>query len=137
MTGKLKRQWQALRRSPPGRRFQDRYRAAQGRAEGRRPGGHILRIALAVVALGIGVVLAVLPGPAILFFFLAGALLASESLIVARALDGSEVRLRKIWTWLKRRWAALSGGGKAAAVITLVLLSGGSAVVVSCRWMFG
>src|SRR5688572_16410802 len=88
--------WQELKRGRPGRRFQDRYDRARSEESRGGPIKRIALIGLAIVCLAIGVVLAVMPGPAVLFFFLAGGLLATESRIVARLMDWLEVRLRKI-----------------------------------------
>ena len=52
----------------------------------------------------IAVVLVFIPGPAVLFFFAGASLLASESRVVARALDWLEVRLRKVIHWVLRWW---------------------------------
>jgi hypothetical protein len=96
----LKQRWQALSRGRAGQRFQDRYTAAkksrQDASWGQR-GLRVLWLAVALIALGIAVLLMFLPGPAVLFYFLAGTLLARESLYVARLLDWIEVQLRALW----------------------------------------
>ena len=94
--------WKNLSDGTPGHRFQDRYRA-QRRASPR--GGLVRRLVhlfLALVAIAIGVVLAFIPGPAILFFFIAGALLASDWLWLARTLDWLEVKLHALWKRVTR-----------------------------------
>jgi hypothetical protein len=53
-------------------------------------------IAGAGLSFAIGVVLAVIPGPAIVFFALAGALAAAVSAWVARVLDRAEVLGRRL-----------------------------------------
>ncbi len=53
-----------------------------------------------------------IPGPAILFFAIAGGLLAAESRQVARILDWTEVQIRKVAVYLRARWIKLSLGGK-------------------------
>src|SRR5262245_12761552 len=68
MFGNLKRQWRAFRHSRPGSRFQDRYeRSRRARKTGQwyLP---FLKIGGALVLIAIGVVLTVIPGPAVLFF---------------------------------------------------------------------
>jgi hypothetical protein len=122
-----KKQWRALRGSRPGERFADRYAAANRGDGGRQLGGHIARVALAFVAFVIGVVLVFVPGPAVVFFAVTGALLASESLGVARGLDWTELRLREAARWLLRRWRALSLAGKAAVGVLTVSLAAGAA----------
>ena len=74
-------------------------------------------IAAAIVCLAIGAVLAVIPGPALPFFFLGGGLLATESRVVARFMDWAEVRLRKIIAWAKRRWHRMPLIGRIAVVM--------------------
>jgi hypothetical protein len=113
----IKRQWQALRRSKPGCRFQARYEAGQKAKKEADWGFNVRRIFGLLVALGavaIGVVLVFIPGPAIPFLFVAGGLLASESIVVARFLDRTEVRVRSVWAWLKCRWHKLRLAGKIA-----------------------
>ena len=52
-------------------------------------------LALAGVLTLVGFVLIFVPGPAFVFLGLAAALLAEESLAVARALDWTEVKIRR------------------------------------------
>jgi hypothetical protein len=82
----------------------------------------IVRIVLAVVMFAVGVVLVFIPGPAILFFLLGGALLAAESLVVARAMDWLEVRIRAAWRWGKTRWDRLPLGAKIAIAVAALVL---------------
>ncbi|HEX2100181.1 MAG TPA: PGPGW domain-containing protein [Candidatus Synoicihabitans sp.] len=124
MLTRLKHSWTQLRRSPPGERFRRHYEARHARGAASSTLRRVILFAIAAVLLAIGVVLMFIPGPAILFFIIAGALLAEESRFVARALDASEVRLRrlwkKVWPWWQRLplWAkiALAALGGAAAV---------------------
>ncbi len=46
------------------------------------------------------------PGPGFLILFAGAALLAEESLTAARALDWTEVRLRRLAKWGRRAWRA-------------------------------
>lgn len=127
MTRSLISQWQALRRGTPGRRFAERYRASRRGANRATLIQRIARIAIAVAAVAIGGVLMFIPGPAILFFALAGALLATESLMVARVLDWSEVKSRCVAHWALRRWHALPRGGRMAVGAVAAALAGGVA----------
>lgn len=111
-------QWRELKRSRPGQRFQNRYhRARQNKSSA---GKRIAWIAAAVVCIAIGIVLMVIPGPAILFFLAAGGVLATESLAVARALDWSELRLRGLLNAGKRAWARLPAAGGIILVVLAV-----------------
>jgi hypothetical protein len=112
--------WRDLTKGEPGRRFEDRYeaaRAARPRAAWRR---QLLRLLLIMVALGsilVGVVLAFIPGPAVLFFLLAGTLLAAESRGLARLMDWGEVKLRIGWNWARSGWGRLPGWGRGMLLI--------------------
>jgi hypothetical protein len=123
MAHSLMQRWHALTGGSPGRRFEDRYEAARA---ARLRGGwshrltRLLRLVIAVLALGVGLLLAVMPGPAILFFLLSGSLLAAESRGVARLLDRAEVRLRAACQWSGKIWVKLPVWGRACLVVLLV-----------------
>lgn len=123
----LKRNWRSVRQGRPGHRFVDHYdRAVRARSRS----GTVVRvvgIGLAVLALAIGVLLAVIPGPAIPFFLVAGALLASEFRPVARLMDWWEVRLRALASWGRKHWERLPTAGRVALTIAGAAASAGSA----------
>src|SRR3982751_1868031 len=104
-----KRLLRDLQNGTPGRRFRRHYDIAH------RPGNElsiirrIIRFLIALVAMAVGVVLTFMPGPAVLFFALAGALLATESRGVATALDWSELKLRDVFLSVRRYWNSLGG----------------------------
>ena len=108
----LKQQWHGLQRSSPGHRFQNRYASARRQRDRVPTWQRILQLGLAMVLVAAGVVFVFIPGPAILFFALAGAMLASESRAVARGLDWTELRIRSGWHRVERFWTKLSRGGK-------------------------
>jgi hypothetical protein len=114
MVKRLKAQWKALEASRPGRRFQDRYERHRRSRSGAKIVWRIVRFALAVAVVALGAVFMFIPGPAILFYFIAGALLATDSLPVAKVLDWLEVRLRALWRWACRWWARRSLPAKIA-----------------------
>lgn len=109
--------WRDLKRGRPGRRFQDRYERARTQEHRSGAGQRIVLIAVAFVCLAIAVVLSVIPGPAIPFYFLTGGLLATESKFVARFMDWIEVKGRKIVAWGKRRWRSLPTWARVIVVI--------------------
>lgn len=92
MLARLKRNWRAFRRYPPGKRF----RAMHRRQRNVRTPVRILLVAGAVLAFAAGVVLSILPGPAFVFFGVAGAIAAMQSTWVARTLDRGEVAARRL-----------------------------------------
>ena len=106
-TSSLAAEWQRLKRSPPGERFEAFNERQQRRARGPIKA---LYLAGAVVSLAVAVVLVFIPGPAFVFFILAGALLAAQSRWVARRLDRLEVtgretaiRIRAWWRRMRRK----------------------------------
>ncbi len=128
MTAKTLSHWKkAALRGEPGHRFRDRYwRNKRSRAAGswaRRA----VRFLVALVAIAIGAVLAVIPGPAIPFFILAGGLLASDWLWLARVLDAGEVRVRRLGHRLGQFWHRLPRVAHIALVVLGVAVSAASA----------
>jgi len=87
------------------------------------PGARILRVALAVVAIALGVVFVFLPGPGVVFFALAGALLAPESRLLAAALDWTELKIRAGLAWAKRIWKKLGWFARSLAILVAMLLA--------------
>ena len=88
-----------------------------------------------LLALAIGLVLTVFPGPAVPFFFISGGLLAAESRIIARFMDWSEIVCRKILAWGKRQWKRMPLAGRVAAVVAGACCSAGT-MYLSYRLFF-
>lgn len=90
-------------------------------AKGKRPplAVRLTGLILAALFLVVGIILVFIPGPAVVFFALAGAMLAAESRPVARFLDWSELRIRSGVGWVRRFWAQLSTWGRVAVGILL------------------
>jgi Flp pilus assembly protein TadB len=98
----LKRQWSEFKRLEPGTRFQTQHDRHRRSAAGKSPVRRAAYLVLAIVCLAVGVVLVVIPGPAVLFFAIAAGLLAIQSRVVARACDSGEIRLRRALAAAKR-----------------------------------
>lgn len=93
-----------MKAARPGKRFRNAHTRAQH--NGTSTGwGRILCFLLAAVCLVIGVILVFIPGPAFVFFILAGALLASQWRKLAEWLDRGEVGLRRGWHRFKQKWS--------------------------------
>ena len=103
-TSSLTAEWQRLKRSPPGERFEAFNERQQQHARGPIKA---LYFGGAIVSLAVGVVLVFIPGPAFVFFILAGALLATQSRWVARRLDRIEVWGRETMTRAHAWWRRL------------------------------
>jgi hypothetical protein len=130
MRNALTRSWQELIHGQPGSRFEDRYNAARkvrSSREWRHRFLRFVRLGLALGALVVGFILVFIPGPAVVFFFLSGSLLAAESRGIARFLDALELKLRAVWDWGKRHWRRLSLGGKVALVVVVAALGAAGA----------
>jgi hypothetical protein len=100
MFARARHMWTELRRWPTGRRFR---RFHRDHAHHRTGWARCLTWIVALVSLAIGVVLMFIPGPAVVFFALTCALLATQSRWMARWLDRSEFRLRAVWRRYRRR----------------------------------
>lgn len=98
----LRQFWRELKSGEPGRRFRD-YHERHAKTK-RRLLVRVAKLVGAVVAFAIAIAEVFIPGPAILFFFLGGALLASEFKFAATAMDWLEVRLRSVWLRVRRWW---------------------------------
>ena len=139
MSNPLKKQWQTLKRGKPGERFIQRYEAGQKAKKSAGPGFKLLRVVRILVALGavvVGIILVFIPGPAILFFLIAGSLLAAESRTIARFLDWAELKLRAVFSWLSRQWRRLHFAGK-VAVSSLAATGAGGCAYAAYRMMAG
>jgi hypothetical protein len=105
LTVHIKSEVAKLREAAPGRRFTEFHERMRKQSPSwMRP----LYLGAAVVCFAIGVVLAFIPGPAILFFALAVALVATQSSWLAKALDRDEVKIRG-WIDSHRRPRARPG----------------------------
>ncbi len=125
MGNSLTHEWHLLKRGRAGHRFETRYESAKKARKNAAWSdqlGRIVRLFVALGLLAIGVVLVFIPGPAILFFFVGGGLLASESRFIARVLDWTEVKGRALWKWSSRHWRALHVPGKAGVIFTAICL---------------
>jgi hypothetical protein len=97
MIQRAKDMWGELRRGTAGERFQHLH---QVHSAHRSTWARVLTLVAAIVSFVIGLILAFIPGPAVVFFALTAALAAVQSLAVARWLDTSELKMHA----LLRRW---------------------------------
>ena len=113
----FRKDWRELRGGRPGHRFTDRYERAQGKKNRNGTVKRIILIVAAILCVAVGLVLTVMPGPAFVFFILAGGILATESRAVARFMDAGEVVIRKVARWVQRHWRRLPRAARIALVI--------------------
>lgn len=134
MLGTLKRSWHGIARGVPGSRFVNHYEYAHRKGNEVPLWHRVVRFVLALIAFALGVVFAFIPGPAILFFAIAGALVAAESRVVAKAFDWAEIELRHLERKARRRWRELGWFGKSVVVFVVIAL--GAAVLAGMAWFY-
>jgi hypothetical protein len=123
--GALKRQWRELRKAPAGRRFQQRYERNRHARDGKLA-WRIVQITVAILLIVAGIIFCFIPGPGLPLIFIGGGLLANHSLAVARFLDWSELRIRRMARWAKQWWLHASTFARYAVVLVAALLAGGT-----------
>lgn len=97
----MKQAFSKLLRDEPGLRF---CRCYERHPEWRSGLTRALSLLVGLVCFVIGIVLAFIPGPAVVFFAITAGVLATQSLWVARQLDATEAGLRKYFgKWKERR----------------------------------
>jgi hypothetical protein len=100
MWRRMKASWTELKHWPAGQRFTKFY---EKQHQQRSAASRLLFPLAAIASLAIGVVLVFIPGPAIVFFALAVALIATQSRWVAKRADAAELALRKLWKRLRHK----------------------------------
>jgi len=110
LRARVKRELHRLRQLAPGTRFQTFHHEQRHHGVAMR----IVFLLLAVVSFAIGVVLAFIPGPAVVFFALTGALLATQSNGVAKLMDRGEVTGRRWFDKIRDWWRRHRSGERAA-----------------------
>ena len=116
---------QGLRDGEPGSRFQDHYKERQ--EERRSPLRRWLFLGGGTIVILAGIFFLPAPGPGFLIIFLGGGLVAQESLVAARALDWTEVKLRAIASWAMAIWHRSPTPVKAIIVIVALAIGGAAA----------
>jgi hypothetical protein len=112
-----------LMQLPAGRRFETFYEWELQQNRKRTSLHTLLLWGVALVSIAVGVVLVFIPGPAVLFFAIAGAIFAMQSRRAARALDWTEVKIRGAARRLRRWWRYLSKLEKVAAIAGIAMLT--------------
>lgn len=113
----LSKKWHLFHDGPPGRRFQEQYRRNHRKKDRGQLHKRVLRWIGAGVALAVAIVLSVIPGPAIPFYFIAGSLVAADWLWMAKTLDWIEVKARAFAARFKKFWHRRSKPARVALLI--------------------
>lgn len=93
----LRKPWKRFVSVPRGSRFRAHH---QRMAEGRHSLRTVLAVGFGLLLIALGLIMLVLPGPGLLTGIIGAALLAGESRIVARWLDGLDLYAARAWA----RW---------------------------------
>lgn len=96
MWNSFKDDWETLKSSEPGHRFQDRYKRRHQSVSKRSKYIKPLIFGAGFIVIGIGILLLVFPGPGWVTIALGLALIAGESKILAQILDILEMMIRKM-----------------------------------------
>jgi hypothetical protein len=100
MLERAKSMWHQLKGWPPGERFERFHHEYTEHWTGWRK---LLLVGAAIVSFVIGVILAFIPGPAVVFFALTAALVAVLSHWVAKRFDLAELKVRELVERFKHR----------------------------------
>jgi uncharacterized protein (TIGR02611 family) len=128
---KLRHQWRVLKKSPPGKRFQQRYRSHKHERSSVWLKPVYLVLGTTIFVAGLAMLPA--PGPGFLILFVGAGMLAEESLWVAQKLDRLELKGRAIAAPAVRAWERASAAMKTVVVAFgagLAALSGWCAYLV-------
>ena len=119
MIGRAKRSWQNFKKSKPGDRFQVRYYYRKQRGPGQL--SKIFNIFLGSVLVVMSTLFGWAPGLGLVSLLIGLALIAGELFPVARFLDWSEVRLRKLARLAGKVWVGATPIGR-TLIVLLVLV---------------
>jgi uncharacterized protein (TIGR02611 family) len=122
MWEEVKQTWRRFKAGNPGQRFQQEFRRRH--SAGRSPIQKALLIVGGLLLMAAGFLLLFIPGPGLVLFFVGGFLIAQQSLVAARMLDWSEIRLRKLLAWSLRAWRHSSTALKLLLVVVAVVVLG-------------
>jgi hypothetical protein len=120
LIGKAQRSWWHFKKSKPGDRFQVRYYRRQQSAPGRL--SMIFNIVVGSILVIFSAFFGWAPGPGLLTFLIGLALIGGEFLTIARFLDWSEVRLRKLAHLVGVVWRSSTIGKALIVLVALVLV---------------
>ncbi len=120
MIERAKRSWRNFKKSRPGDRFQVRYYYRKQRGTGRL--SKVFNIFVGSVLVIMSILFGWAPGLGLVTLLIGLALIAGELFPVARFLDWSEVRLRKLARLAGKIWAGASPVGRTLIVLLVLVL---------------
>src|SRR5262245_35100528 len=129
MLDERKKSWRVIKRAAPGERFQKLHRAQETSGPSR-----ILVTTVGIVLLAGGVVLLLIPGPGIPLIAFGAALVAQQSLWLAKRLDRLEPVPRRYARKAKSFWKKAATPIK-AAIVSGAVLGAAATLYVAYLWL--
>lgn len=125
MLASVKEHWHELKSSRPGRRFQERYERRKKEHRGSFHWARWLNIIGGTLLVLAGVFMLAVPGPGMLVAVVGLSLLGSEFLTLARFLDWAELKLRKMFTRIRRWWGGAGWALRTTAILLVCVTAAG------------
>jgi hypothetical protein len=122
MFKEVKRTWRGFKARNPGHRFQQQFSHRQ--VTSRSPIQKALFVAGGLFLIAAGCLFLFVPGPGLVVLLIGAFLIAQQSLIAARALDWTEIRLRNLLSWSRRAWRRSPPTLKILFIIVAAVLVG-------------
>lgn len=120
LIGRTKRSWLHFTRSKPGDRFQVRYYRRKQSGPGQL--SRIINVVVGSILVIFSAFFGWAPGPGTLTFVIGLAMIGGEFLTIARFLDWSEVRLRKLAHLVGVVWRSSTIGKALIVLVALALV---------------
>lgn len=117
--------------SPPGVRFEHRYRRHHERRRRNSVFARSLYLALGMIVAAGSLLLAPLPGPGLATVFVGLGIVAGEHKPSAKLLDYSELHLRSVGRRVRRLWMGSGLTGRLAMMLTGAVMTAGLLVVAA------
>ncbi len=127
MLVRFKKNWKEFKASRPGHRFQERCERRQKQAGPGFNWKRFANVAGGIVLTLLGLFLLPAPGPGSIVVVAGLALLGSEFLFLARFLDWSEVKGRRLLKWAVKKWRTLSRPARISLMAAACLMAAGLA----------
>ncbi len=120
MLGQMRQNWQKLKESEPGSRFQDRYHRSQGSEHSRWNLSRLITLVVGVAIILVGLFAVAFPTPLGWVLVLVGlVVIAGEIKPVARFIDWAEVKARKLGWRARDTWRSSVAGKVVLIVVAL------------------
>lgn len=96
MFDRFKKDWEALKASDIGHRFQDRYHRRRAKSLGKSKIWRFVIVLLGFFIIGVGIIFLFIPGSGWVIIIIGTGVIAGEFLTMAKLLDIGELYIRKL-----------------------------------------